>query len=257
MLNLFRKSKDGKDRRSLGSSSNPSSPVGTLTRQTSIPMISIGGKEVYFTERSRSFRKPKNKGTDSAENTPPSSRHNSYSKASAASNRELPPSGSRHSSASKSPAIPRKDLPPSGGRYTKSPAANRRDLVNAMSPPLPKRERSSSYVNVAHSRSGSDISSNAGSNSIIHHRSGSDIGSSSTGSRQSSEMRHMSSSSSKAETVCWLLPIQISTKCDWFINFFYCCILDCSITLLSKASENYDQNVSFTGITVYTYVKAL
>lgn len=202
LLNLFKKSKDGKDRRSLGSSSNPSSPVGTLTRQTSIPMISIGGKEVYFTERSRSFRKPKNKGTDSAENTPPSSRHNSYSKASAASNRDLPPSGSRHSSASKSPAIPRKDLPPSGGRYTKSPAANRRDLVNAMSPPLPKRERSSSYVNVAHSRSGSDISSNTGSNSIIHQRSGSDIGSSSTGSRQSSEMRRMSSSSSKAETVC-------------------------------------------------------
>lgn len=39
--------------------------------------------------------------------------------------------------------------------------------------------------------------------------------------------------------------------------FFYCCILDCSITLLSKPSENYDQNVSFTGITVYTYVKPL
>lgn len=202
LLNLFRKSREVKDRRSVGSSSNPSSPVGTLTRQTSIPIISIGGKEVYFTERSRSFRKPKNKGTDSAENTPPSSRHNSYSKVSAA--RDLPPSGSRHSSASKSPAIPRKDLPPSGSRYTKSPAANRRDLVNAVSPPLPKRERSASYVNVAHSPSGSDISSNTSSNGIIHQRSGSDIGSSnSTGSRRSSDMRQMSSSSAgKAETVC-------------------------------------------------------
>ncbi|XP_062579648.1 AF4/FMR2 family member 4-like [Saccostrea cucullata] len=197
LLNLFRKSRDGKDRRSVGSSSNPSSPVGTLTRQTSIPLISIGGKDVYFTERSRSFRKPKNKGTDSAENTPPNSRHNSYSKASA---RDLPPSGSRHSSASKSPAISKKDLPPSGSRYTKSPAAKRRDLVNTVSPPLPKRERSSSYVNVVHSHSGSDISSNTGSNSIIHNRSGSDIGSSSIGSRHSTEMRH--NSSSKAETVC-------------------------------------------------------
>ncbi|XP_048775897.1 uncharacterized protein LOC125680383 isoform X2 [Ostrea edulis] len=203
LLNLFRKSRDVKDRRSVGSSSNPSSPVGTLTRQTSIPLISIGGKEVYFTERSRSFRKPKNKGTDSTENTPPSSRHNSYSKVSAVSNRDLPPSGSRHSSASKSPAVSKKDLPPSGNRFTKSPAANRRDLVNAVSPPLRKRERSSSYVNVAHTRSGSDISSNTGSNSIIHNRSGSDIGSSSVGSRHSTEMRRQSSSSSsKAETVC-------------------------------------------------------
>lgn len=146
-------------------------------------MISIGGKEVYFIERFRLFRKFKNKGIDSVENIFFSSRYNSYSKAFVAFNRELFLLGSRYSSVFKLLVIFRKDFFFFGGRYIKSFVVNRRDLVNVMFFFLLKRERFFFYVNVVYFRFGSDIFSNVGSNGIIYYRFGSDLGSSSIGSR--------------------------------------------------------------------------
>lgn len=146
-------------------------------------MISIGGKEVYFIERFRLFRKFKNKGIDSVEIIFFSSRYNSYSKVFVAFNRELFLLGSRYSSVFKLLVIFRKDFFFFGGRYIKSFVVNRRDFVNVMFLFLLKRERFFFYVNVVYFRFGSDIFSNVGSNSIIYYRFGSDIGSSSIGSR--------------------------------------------------------------------------
>ena len=205
LLNLFKKSSRDKsgnrtsDRISVGGST-PSSPSGTLTRQTSIPMISIGGSQVFITERTRSFRRPKSKPGDQSESSPSSNRSSYSSNASKSPNTDAARNTSRQSStssSSKSPMVQRHELTKrqdsatslplnlgqgqtggriSGNLYTdnrlpynthsldRSGAHNSRYPPQAtLSPPLPKRDRSSSdrsssssYANIVHSRSSSD-----------------------------------------------------------------------------------------------------
>ncbi|KAK3087975.1 hypothetical protein FSP39_013001 [Pinctada imbricata] len=119
LINLFKKSSRDKsagktsDRSSVGSST-PSSPTGTLTRETSVPMITIGGSQVFITERTRSFRRPKSRpdqqDSDSGSQSNRSSRSSSISKSPNGSHSSTRYSNYHQHLPSTSPRTQKKDL---------------------------------------------------------------------------------------------------------------------------------------------------